>query len=626
VRAARRAYLEGRTVNRSIVRSPLRRLALALAAAGLLLAGLSFVDRDGLGIAGSKSDPTFDPLLDAGGAPVCGPLAIAAPPRLLLAAVTKTETAPFQPQPMQAAGGDVPIYRDLGSLSMRVTTKSPRAQSYFNQGLRLSFAFNHAEAQRAFQAAQRIDPDCAACFWGEALILGPNINVPMAPEANAPALAALAKAVALKDKASAKERALIEALEKRYSADPKAERPALDAAYADAMKAVAARYPADDTVRTLYVEAAMDTQPWDYWQPGGVEPKGRGGEIVANLETVLKRNPSHPGAIHLYIHAVEASTTPERALAGAERLGALMPGAGHIVHMPAHIYMRVGRHADVVKSNQLAAKADEDYIAQCNAQGLYPLGYYPHNVHFIWMGASASGQSRLALESANKMVAAIPKEALASVPILQGYLVVPYWAQVQFGRWSEILAAAPPAHDTPFMRGAWRYARARALVATGRLAEAETELGLLRVTVEDPALKANVTTSNNTGYSVLRIAPEVVAGELAAKRKEWDAALLHLERAVRFEDSLIYTEPADWAQPVRQILGAVLLDAGRPDEAEAIYWEDLRKNPGNAWSLTGLLQALKAQQKDGDAALIQKRLEQTLKDADITIATSRGGA
>ena len=272
-------------MNRSIVRSPLRRLALALAAAGLLLAGLAFVDRQGLGTtARSGADPTFDPLLDSGGAPTCGPLgSIAGQPRLLLAAVTKTETLPFQPQPMQAAGGEVPIYRDLGSLAFRITTKSPRAQTYFNQGLRLSFAFNHAEAQRAFQTAQKADPDCAACFWGEALILGPNINVPMAPEANAPAVAALAKAVALKDKASPKERALIEALEKRYSSDPKAERPALDGAYADAMKTVAARYPADDTIRTLYVEAAMDTQPWDYWQPGGVEPKGRGGEIVSNL-------------------------------------------------------------------------------------------------------------------------------------------------------------------------------------------------------------------------------------------------------------------------------------------------------------------------------------------------------
>ena len=329
---------------------PLRRLALALAAAGLLATSLFLVDRPSGGntpAAATAAGSTFDPLLDTGSSSVCGPVAGTAmkiPAAWLIAAVAKTETTPFQPQPMKAAGGDVPLYRELGALAFPITTRNARAQAYFNQGLRLSFAFNHAEAQRAFREAQKLDPNCAACFWGEALILGPNINVPMMPDANAPALAALEKAVALKDRAGPKEQALIEALEKRYSADPKAERPALDAAYADAMKQVAARFPADDTIRTLYVESAMDTQPWDYWEPGGAKPKGRGAEIVSNLETVLKRNPKYAGAIHLYIHAVEASTAPERALPYAERLAGLMPGAGHVVHMPAHIYYRVGQY------------------------------------------------------------------------------------------------------------------------------------------------------------------------------------------------------------------------------------------------------------------------------------------
>jgi tetratricopeptide (TPR) repeat protein len=303
-----------------------------------------------------------------------------------------------------------------------------------------------------------------------------------------------------------------------------------------------------------------------------------------------------------------------------------MPGAGHIVHMPAHIYMRVGRHNDVVTSNQQAAKADEDYIAQCKAQGLYPLGYYPHNLHFIWMGATASGQSKLALDAARKVAGAIPAAALGQVPILQGFLVVPYWAMVRFAQWSDILADKGPAHDTPFTRGAWRYARAMALVATNQLADAERELGQLRVIVEDPALKANVTFSTNSGYNILRIAPAVVAGELAAKRKDWDAAILHLERAVRYEEALNYQEPSDWHAPVRQNLGAVLLEAGRADEAEAIYWEDLRKNPGMGWSLYGLLQALKAQKKDADAALIQQRLEKAWQHADIKLAASRIGS
>jgi tetratricopeptide (TPR) repeat protein len=303
-----------------------------------------------------------------------------------------------------------------------------------------------------------------------------------------------------------------------------------------------------------------------------------------------------------------------------------MPGAGHVVHMPAHIYMRVGRHADVVRSNQMAVLADEDYIAQCRAQGAYPLGYYPHNIHFIWMGATAGGQGKLALEAARKVAAAIPNEALATVPVLQSFLVVPYWTMVRFGQWNDILAEKGPAHDTPFTRAAWRYARAMALTAKGQLSQADAELKRLRTLVNDPSLKSQVTSSMNTGYAILRIAPEVVAGEIAARRKNWDAALLHLERAVRYEDSLIYQEPSDWHAPVRQNLGAVLLAAGRADEAEAVYWEDLRKNPGTGWALFGLMQALKAQGKHDEAALAETRFRAAWKDADITLAASRIGS
>jgi len=294
--------------------------------------------------------------------------------------------------------------------------------------------------------------------------------------------------------------------------------------------------------------------------------------------------------------------------------------------MPAHIYMRVGRHADVVRSNQLAVQADEDYITQCRAQGLYPLGYYPHNIHFIWMGATASGQRKVALDAARKLAAAIPDEALGSVPILQGFLVVPYWAMVQFGQWDEILADKGPRQDTAFTRGAWRYARAMAFVARGRLRDANRELVALKKAVSDPSLKGQVTFSTNPGRAVLRIAPEVVAGEIAARRKDWDKAVLHLDRAVRFEDALIYQEPADWHAPVRQTLGAVLLVAGRPDEAEAVYWEDLRKNPGNGWSLFGLSQSLKAQGKDDEAILIERRFQQAWKESDVTLTASRIGS
>jgi tetratricopeptide (TPR) repeat protein len=283
----------------------------------------------------------------------------------------------------------------------------------------------------------------------------------------------------------------------------------------------------------------------------------------------------------------------------------------------------VGRHADVIRVNELAAKADEDYITQCRAQGLYPLAYYPHNLHFIWMGASAIGRQGLALSSARKLAASVPADALSTVPILQGFLVVPYWAQVRFGQWDEILADKGPVHDTPFTRGAWLYARGLALIAKGRLEEAEAGLTRLRTVVEDPALKGNVTFSYNTGHAVLRIAPEIVAGELAARRGQWDAAVLHLERAVRLEDSLIYQEPADWHAPARQNLAAVLLEAGRPDEAETVFWDELRRNPENGWSLFGLRQALEAQGKKDDAARVAERFARAWKDSEVQLKAAR---
>jgi len=291
--------------------------------------------------------------------------------------------------------------------------------------------------------------------------------------------------------------------------------------------------------------------------------------------------------------------------------------------MPAHIYQRVGRHADVISSNILAAKADEDYIAQCRAQGLYPLGYYPHNLHFIWMGATASGQRKLALDSARRLADAIPAEALGTVPILQGFLVVPYWAMVRFSEWDQILGDKGPRHDTAFTRGAWRYARAMALVARDRLDEAERELGELKSLVADPSLKGQTTFSSNSGLAILRIAPEVIAGEIAAKRKDWDRAVLHLDRAVRFEDSLIYTEPHDWHAPARQNLAGVLLAAGRADEAETVLWDDLKRNPEHGWTLSLLARALRAQDKNDQAAEIEARLKQSWRDSDVTPAATR---
>jgi tetratricopeptide (TPR) repeat protein len=540
------------------------------------------------------------------------------------APVHKHYEAPAGAQEPAAGMPVAPRLQNLGVHVFPVTTVSSRARLFINQGVNLAYGFNHAEAARAFAEAARLDPNCAMAYAGHALVLGPNINAPMDPTAEPTAHELAQKAVALKSRVTPRERAFIDAIAARYTGKPD-DRKNADRAFADAMRKLVEAFPNDLDARTMLAESLMDLRPWNYWTRDGV-PYAETSEIITSLELVLAKNPNHPGALHYWIHLWEPTDTPERAEAEADRLLPLMPGAGHIVHMPAHIYMRVGRHADVVKSNLLAAKADEDYIAQCKAQGLYPLGYYPHNLHFIWMGATASGQSRLALDSAKRVAASIPKEALGTVPILQGFLVVPYWAMVRFAQWDEILADKGPEHESPFTRGAWRYARAMAFTARNRIPEAEMELAELNKLLADETMKGQVTFSANTGHAILRIAPEVIMGEIAARRKDWDAAVLHLDRAVRYEDALIYQEPPDWHSPVRLNLAAVLLEAGRPDEAEAVLWEDLKKNPENGWALAGLVQALKAQNKTEEAAAAEERFNRAWKDADIKLTAPRIGS
>jgi tetratricopeptide (TPR) repeat protein len=520
-------------------------------------------------------------------------------------------------------GALAPRLQNLGTHTFKVTTRSEQAQRFINQGVNLAYGFNHAEAARAFAEAARLDPDCAMAYWGHALVLGPNINAPMEAEDEPKAYELVEKALALKSKATAREQAYIDALAPRYTGKAE-DRKTADNAFADAMRRLTQAYPDDLDAKTMFAEALMDLRPWNYWTRDGVayeETK----EVISSLEAVLAKNPNHPGALHYWVHLWEPTDTPERAEAEADRLVTAMPGAGHMVHMPAHIYQRVGRHTDVVKVNRMAVAADENYLSQCKAQGIYPLAYYPHNIHFIWMGATASGQSAVALEAANKVANAIPRQALVDVPIVQGFLVVPYWAQVRFGKWNEILADGGPAHDTPFTRGVWRYARAMAYTSRNELENAEKELVALKEAVADPSLKETVTFSSNTGEAILRIAPEVVAGEIGAKRKDWDRALLHLERAVRYEDSLIYQEPADWHAPVRLSLAAVLLEAGRPVEAEAVYWEELKRNPETGWTLFGLAQALRAQGKDEEAAAVDDRFKKAWTEADVTLTSSRIG-
>ena len=353
-------------------------------------------------------------------------------------ALAQTPTHKHYEKPAEAdkpspTGELAPKLQNLGAHTFPVTTKSKRAQSFVNQGVNLAYGFNHAEAGRAFREAARLDPNCAMCYWGQAIVLGPNINVPMTPDDEPKAHELAQKAVAMKARATPRERAYIDALARRYTGR-KEDRAAADKAYADAMRDLARKYPADLDAQTMYAEALMDLRPWNYWTGDG-RPYSGTEEIVATLEKVLARHKNHPGANHLYIHAVEATKSPERAEAAADRLGRLMPGAGHMVHMPSHIYQRVGRYADAAAANVAAAKADEDYISQCRAQGIYPMAYYPHNIHFIWYAATAEGRSQVAIEAARKTAAQVADEQLDTLPLLGAFRVVPHYALARFGKW-----------------------------------------------------------------------------------------------------------------------------------------------------------------------------------------------
>ena len=519
-------------------------------------------------------------------------------------------------------GQIAPRLQNLGNHGFPVTTNSARAQLFINQGLMLAYGFNHAEAARSFREAARLDPDCAMAYWGMALVLGPNINMAMPLEAEPQAYELIRQAIALQENISVKEQAYIAALAVRYSGAEKPDRSALDRAYAAAMRDLQTRYPDDLDAATLYAEAIMDLRPWNYWTRD-MQPYPETREVLRVLESVLVRDPNHPGAIHLYIHTVELAR-PELAEAGAERLRQLAPGAGHLVHMPSHIFRRIGRYKDASQSNVDAIAADEDYITQCRAQGVYPLAYYPHNIHFLWDSATMEGRSRLAIEAARKAAASIPADAWREIPLLHQFLVAPLFAYTRFGQWETILSEPSPPEDSPFWVAIWHYARGLAFTATGKLNEAAGELDRLRSITAQKSLDGyRVTFSRNGARQILAIASEVLAGELAAKRGDYDQAIARLHRAALLEDNLIYNEPPDWHVPVRQSLGAVLLEAGRPDEAESIYWQDLSRNRENGWSLFGLLQSLRAQGKSEEAAVIEERFRKAWNRADVTLTASR---
>ncbi len=515
-----------------------------------------------------------------------------------------------------------PRLQNLGTHTFAASTANRDAQRFINQGLNLAYAFNHAEARRAFREAARLDPTLAIAYWGQALVLGPNINAVMEPNEEPNAYEMVQKAVALSAKASPREKALIDALARRYSGKVD-DRTANDAAYAEAMRAVHQRFPNDPDLTMLYVESMMDLRPWGYWMPDGRPHEGTA-EIVALTEQVIATHPKHPAALHMLIHLVESTTTPERAEKAADTIMPLMPAAGHMVHMASHIYQRVGRYADAITSNQLAIVADVHYITQCRAQGLYPMAYYPHNIHFLWFAATFDGQSKLAMDSAADVAAKIPDEVLAEMPLTAGFRVVPLWANLRFGRWDAILKTPAPPAGSVFLTAAWHFARGMAHVAQGRVTDAEQALSALTPLLVRQELDAPLF-SPNTGRAIMAIAPAVLAGEIAAARGHYDQAIAHLEHGVRLEDALVYTEPSEWAFPVRHALGAVLLEAGRASEAETVYWEDLKRNRENGWALTGLMQALRTQKNEALAEVVEARRVKALARADIALPGSRYG-
>ena len=523
----------------------------------------------------------------------------------------------------QRAGA--PLFEGMGDYHMPITTADPDAQRYFDQGMVLAFGFNHAESIRSFRAAQTLDPTCAMCFWGEALATGPNINVTsngkaiMSPAERTDARAAIDQALALTDGVTPKERDWIQALDQRYDGQADTPRDPLDRAWADALAEMAARYPDDTTVASVYAEALMNTMPWDYWGPNG-EAKPDTQAVIASLEAVMEADPGHPLALHLYIHALEASSNAAKAEAAADRLANLVPGSGHLVHMPSHIYFRVGRYQDSALANIRAAEVDEAYIAQCNAQGFYPALYYPHNIHFLWASATMQGQSALSLDSARRVVANVRVEQVEQFPTIQFFRTVPMLSLVRFAKWEEILAEPEPYEPFAFARAIWHYGRGVAHAALGDAAAALIELA--EIEALEPQVDEIFMGNVYPARDLLEIAKSLLRGEMAYRAGDAANAVLAFEEAVTLQDALPYTEPPFWYYPTRQSLGAALLASDRVAEAQAVFEADLEQYPMNGWSMFGLAEALRRQGDEAGAEQITARFETVWQFADVSLATS----
>lgn len=522
------------------------------------------------------------------------------------------------------SGKKAPLFNGLQGINFPITTKNPEAQKYFNQGLMLSYAFNHAEAARSFYEAIRLDSSCAICYWGYGLVLGPNYNAGMEKDNIQRAYKAAQRAAELAGNCTLKENMLIMTLTMRYDSVETEDRSWNDEMYAFSMGSLYDAFPDDPDIGALYAEALMNQHPWDLWNSDGT-PKSWTPRIVSVLEEVLKKAPKHAGANHFYIHAVEASSSPERAMASADLLRNLVPGAGHLVHMPSHIYIRTGRYHDGTLANKRAVEVDGEYTSACHAQGVYPLAYFPHNYHFMAATAALAGDKATAVMASSKMREQIDKRLLRDPEwgTLQHYYSILYYVMVKFGMWDEIIAEEAPEKDLPYPRAVLEYAKGMASLAKKDLEAAKKHLAELENLAKDSSVKSITIWELNSANDLLSIAIHVLQGELLNKDGKSAEGIEHLKMAIAIEDKLNYNEPPDWFFSVRHNLGSVALENKNYKEAEKAFLEDLKKYPANGWSLKGLKAALSGQGRVEEAINAEKQFKESWKHADVVIHSAR---
>jgi len=535
------------------------------------------------------------------------------------------DPASLNADPLTATGPISPRLEGYGDYHLKVTTNNDQSQYFFDQGMRLVFGFNHSEALRSFKEAARLDPDNAMAYWGWALSLGRNLNIPMMMNSAEQANYAINMASSLKDQVSEKERDYIETLEARYDDDLSISRDVLDQAYVVSTEKLMNKYPDDLDAAMFYASAAMNAQPWDYWYLDG-RPKGNTQKIIDVLESVIERDPNHAAALHYHIHVTEFKK-PWLAEESADTLGTLAPASGHLVHMPSHIYIRVGRYQDAYDINIKAVKVDEEYIEETKSQSIYPLVYYPHNIHFLSWSSMFTGRSQNSIDAAMKVKNYLEEGVRKTSwgPSNEFFRSQPIYVMVRFGKWDEILEMPKPFMKAKLMTGMWHYGRSLAYLHKGDMENAAVELEALSKSAAE--FKAGIPGYNTEGLRIPRdtllIAEQYAMGEMAGKKGDYDMAVYHLGNAVRLEDSDTYSEPPAWQFPARHALGAILMEAGRAREAETVYWDDLNHNPNNAYSYFGLYQSLAAQGKNTQASEFLALYEDAWKDADIQLTSSR---